>query len=110
MQKSATRDTINFVRREYDIEPISINGILITRLMIDPHVDKHSDHINDDLIKEIIRYLDKEDHTHAGENNGFKYFASIIRHLDQAYKLIWLLEEESLYIGVITAFKDRRIK
>jgi len=46
----------------------------------------------------------------TGEKDGFKYFASTIKENGQAYKLIWLLEDSFLYIGVITAFKDRRIK
>ena len=39
------------MRREYSIDPITINGKTIRKLIIDPHVDKHADHISDDLIK-----------------------------------------------------------
>ncbi len=110
LQKDATFAIITMMRREYEIDPLFVNGLLITKLIIDPHVDKHSDHVNDDLIKCIVRHLDKEKHVPAGENEGFKYFASTIRHGGQAYKLIWLLEESVLYLGIITAFRDRRIK
>ncbi len=106
----ATYGILIMMRREYEIDPLHVNGLLITKLIVDPHVDKHSDHINDDLIKSIVRHLDKEKHVPTGENEGFKYFASTIRHAGQVYKLIWLLEESFLYLGVITAFRDRRIK
>lgn len=79
-------------RREYDIELILVNGLPITKLIIDSHVDKHSDHINDDLIKLIVRSLDRENHVPTGENEGFRYFASAIRYEGHAYKLIWLFE------------------
>jgi hypothetical protein len=98
------------MRREYDIEPVRVNGALISKLLIDEHVDKHADHINDDLIKKLIRYLDGEVFVPTAERNGFNYFATIIKEGTQCYKLVWLLENNFLYIGVITAFKDRRIK
>jgi hypothetical protein len=46
------------MRREYDIEPVNINTRTIAKLIVDDHVDKHSDHINDDLIKKLVRSLD----------------------------------------------------
>jgi hypothetical protein len=106
----ATQGILVVMRREYEIDPLTVNGLIITKLIIDSHVDKHSDHIDDDLIRSLIRKLDQETHLPAGENAGFKYFASTIRYGGQSYKLIWLLEENFLYLGVITAFKDRRIK
>lgn len=98
------------MRREYDIELLTINKKRITKLIVDGHVDKHSDHINDDLIKKLIRYLDGELFEPTKEVDGFQYFASTIKESEKWYKVVWLLEENSLYIGVITAFKDRRIK
>ena len=98
------------MRREYEINPIIVNGLSFKKLIIDPHVDKHSDHISDELIKVLIKYLDQEKHIPTGERGSYKYFASRIKHGERFYKLIWLLEENFLYLGVITAFKDRRIK
>ncbi len=98
------------MRREYKIQPLTINDLEITKLIIDEHVDKHSDHITDELIIGLIRHLHMESHLPVSEVDGFKYFASTIKQNSQAYKLIWLLEDNFLYIGVITAFKDRRIK
>jgi hypothetical protein len=110
LQNYATRAILLMMRREYDIDPVIVNEIVITKLIIDDHVDKHVDHINDDLIKKLIRSLNGETFIPAGERNGFQYFASVIKDGGQSYKLIWLLEDKALYIGVITAFRDRRIK
>lgn len=98
------------MRREYDIKPLTINKLTITRLVIDNHLDKHSNHINDELVKILIRALDGQRFEPENESNGFKYFASRIKENDKWYKLVWLLENNSLYIGVITVFRDRRIK
>lgn len=98
------------MRREYDIEPLTINGRIIKKLVIDPHVDKHADHIDDELIKNIVTLLDCGDFSPAKIDDGFSYFAKKLKYQENWYKIIWLLEDESFYIGVITVFKDRRIK
>lgn len=98
------------MRREYDIEPLTINGRIIRKLAIDPHVDKHADHIDDELVKNIITLLDGGDFSPVKIDDGFSYFANTLKYQENWYKIIWLLEDESFYIGVITVFKDRRIK
>ena len=108
LQENATNGMIICMRREYDIEPL--NKIIFSKLVIDGHLDKHSDHIDDELIKKLIRSLDGQRVDPAKEADGFKYFASTIKENNKWYKLVWLLEDNSLYIGVITAFRDRRIK
>lgn len=79
-------------------------------MIVDDHIDKHADHIDDVLIKRLVTYLDGGRFEPTKENSGFQYFAFTVKDNNQWYKLVWLLEENSLYIGVITAFRDRRIK
>ncbi|MDE0119008.1 MAG: hypothetical protein OXM55_03245 [Bdellovibrionales bacterium] len=98
------------MRRKYNIDPIIINGKVIKKLIIDPHVDKHADHINDDLIKKMVRQLDEGIFLSEKELDGFSYFATILKVEGLYYKLVWLLEKDCLYIGVITAYRDRRGK
>ncbi|MCZ0931944.1 MAG: hypothetical protein OXJ52_02190 [Oligoflexia bacterium] len=98
------------MRREYSIAPITINGKVIKKLIIDPHVDKHADHINDDLIKKMVRQLDGGIFHSEKEFDGFSYFATILKMEGLYYKLVWLLEKGCLYIGVITTYRDRRVK
>ena len=83
LQKNATSGMIICMRREYDIEPLNINKIFINKLIVDGHLDKHSDHIDDELIKKIIRSLDGQRVDPAKEADGFKYFASTIKENDK---------------------------
>jgi hypothetical protein len=98
------------VKREYEIKPLMVNNRVVSKLIIDSHVDKHADHIDDDLIKLVVRCLDGEVYLPIDENDGFTYFATNLKHEENWYKLVWLLEGDDLYIGVITVYKDRRIK
>ena len=98
------------MRREYIINPITINGRSIEKIIIDPHVDKHDDHISDKLIKELIMQLDRGYFLPEKEVDGFAYFATAMKVKQKHYKLVWLLEKNCLYVGVITAYRDRRIK
>ncbi|GEM_PF-1637497 len=98
-------------RRSYDLSsPILINDRKIIKVIIDPHVDKHSDHINDELILDLVRLLDGRNYSSVKESDNFEYFVSQIIAKSRNYRLIWLLETEEVYIGVITAFKDRGVK
>ena len=98
------------MRREYSIDPITINGRIVKKLIIDPHVDKHADHISDDLIRKMVRQLDGGIFHSEKEFDGFSCFATILKIEGLYYKLVWLLEKGCLYIGVITAYRDRRVK
>ena len=79
-------------------------------MIIDPHVDKHADHITDELIKRMVYQLDGGLFYPEKELDGFSYFAALLQIEGLYYKLVWLLEKDYLYIGVATAYRDRRIK
>ena len=98
------------MRREYPISAIRVNGILIEKVVIDEHVDKHNDHISDGLIVQIINKLDGKDFSPASSQDEFEYYMTKIKHDERWYKLVWLLENGCFYIGVITLFRDRRIE
>lgn len=110
MQYFATIGILNSMRREYKIAPMLVNGRPIEKVVIDPHVDKHRDHINDEIILEVVSHLNGGDFSPVSEEDGFSYFANVIKHSERWYKIVWLLEEQSVYLGVITIFKDRREK
>ena len=100
---------MNKERRVYEIKTLYINRLFITKVIIDPHVDKHSDHINDELILKIIRELHCKNYEYMMIRNRFKYFRSFIKWDEKWYKIIWLLEDNESYIGIVTIHKDRRI-
>ena len=96
-------------RRAFKINPIIINSKSIEEIIIDSHVDKHSDHISDELIIELVNELVHTEHVPEGVKENFQYFVSEISHDYKLYKMVWLLEDHKFYVGVITAFRDRRL-
>ena len=95
-------------RRSYKLkESIRVNDIFIESIVIDPHVDKHNDHINDELILSIVKLLDDKTFIPTATRNEFDYYLSKVFFNENVYRLVWLLEENQFYIGVITAFKDK---
>jgi hypothetical protein len=98
------------MRREYDVQPLFINNRWFRKVVIDDHVDKHFDHINDELIIMLVKELNGRDELPVKKSDGFLYFATALKLEHDWYKLVWLTEKNSLYVGVVTAYKDRRIK
>ncbi len=96
-------------RRAYKINAVTINRTNIEEIIIDSHIDKHSDHISDDLIIELVLELVHTEHIAEGVREKFQYFVSEISHNQKRYKMVWLLEDHKFYVGVITAFRDRRL-
>ena len=96
-------------RREYDIAPITINVRKISKVIIDEHVEKHSD-VSDELILELVAKLDGADQMPEDSKAPFEYFANLIGVGEKQYRIVWLLEENQIYVGVITVYRDDRSK
>ena len=99
---------IGVKRRSYSIN-ITINNQQIKRLIIDPHYEfKHSESISDKLIVELVELLDGGDFTPESKIGSFEYYMTenlILR--GKKYRLIWLIEKEELYIGVINSYRRK---
>ena len=96
-------------RREYNIDPIIINRLTICKVVIDPHYEeKHADRIDDTLILSLVRKLDGRFEVPEEIEGEFSYFATLLSFNGKRYRLVWLLENESIYIGIINAYRDDR--
>ncbi len=97
-------------RREYEITPIQVNKFKITKVIIDPHYkEKHGQDIDDELILNLVKKLDgRMQVPEEVDEDGFSYFVTLIMFEKKKYRLIWLLEEGAIYIGVINAFRDSK--
>ncbi len=93
-------------RRDYEVF-ITVNSRQIHRVVIDPHYEsKHSDTVNDEIILALVEMLDGKTFDPVAEKDGFQYFKTEPMLLNGAnYRLIWLLENDEIYIGVVNAFR-----
>lgn len=93
-------------RRDYKIS-ITVNSITVTRVIIDPHYEiKHGDTVDDGIILNLVQMLDGKTFEPEVEHDGFQYFKTDPLALNGvSYRLIWLLEKNEIYIGVINAFR-----
>lgn len=92
-------------RREYDLH-IVFNGVEIKKVIIDPHYEgKHAGSINDELVLELVRALDRKLIDPDKITGDFSYFKQEIEFNRKFYRLIWLLEKNKIYIGVVNAYR-----
>jgi hypothetical protein len=109
-----TRDIMawmNESRRKHTLnKTILVNDTLICEIIIDPHVDKHKDHIIDDLIISLVELLDGRTYSPTNIQDEFSYFVSKVLYSNKVYRLVWLQQKNQFYIGVVTAFKEKGAK
>jgi hypothetical protein len=93
-------------RREYGID-ILVNRRRITKVIIDTHYEKkHSATVDDQIILKLVQALDGEIIEPDAEDPPYSYFSQDRIELDgKFYKLIWLLEDDELYVGVVNAYR-----
>jgi hypothetical protein len=93
-------------RRDYKIF-ITVNSKTINRVIIDPHFEiKHGESVDDEIILSLVLMLDGKSFEPEAEKDGFQYFKTDPLDLNGVnYRLIWLLEENEIYIGVVNAFR-----
>ena len=95
-------------RREYDIE-IAVKGWAIKKVVIDSHYEfKNADSVDDPIILALIRRLDGKDFQPNDIDGPFQYFSTEVMELEgRKYKLVWLLENDAPYIGVVNAYRRK---
>lgn len=93
-------------RREYDIN-IVVNRIRVTKVIVDPHYEeKHAAVVSDDLILELVKTLDGQVFEPDDVAPPYSYFRTEgIELHGKRYRLIWLLEDGHIYIGVVNAYR-----
>lgn len=95
------------MRRSYEIG-ITINEIRFDEVIIDPHFEvKHSEAMDDEIILVLIRDLDgRVLEPSVIDSDGFKYFATEpMFYLGKPYRLVWLIDPDESYIGVLNCFR-----
>lgn len=93
-------------RREYEVG-IVVNEKRISKVVIDSHYEeKHAESISDEVILKLVRDLDGREFEPEDEDPPYAYFTTDKMELNgKLYKLVWLLEDEQIYIGVVNAYR-----
>lgn len=94
-------------RRIYDLK-LNINGRHLEKVIIDPHYEeKHAGSVNDTIILALVKQLDgKSFRPIDRDEDGFQYFANDHMEYERKfYKLIWLLHDEELYVGIVNTYR-----
>lgn len=93
-------------RREYPID-LTINQTQITKVIIDPHYEKkHAESINDEIILSLVKTLNGKEFEADDVKGPYSYFVTDKINLDgKLYKMIWLMEDHEIYIGVINTYR-----
>ena len=98
-------------QRTYKIKPITVNDIKIVQVVIDSHYEeKHSTSMSDELILDLVNELDGRFEVPETKDGRYSYFATLIELRKKQYRLIWLLEDHAIYIGIVNAYRDKRRK
>lgn len=92
-------------RRSYAIE-LLINGRLINEIVIDPHYEINHPDITDDLILELVKYLDHREFVSSEIQGEWEfYMLDKIEHKKKKYRVVWCMRENCMFIGIINAFR-----
>ena len=96
-------------QRIYKIQPITVNGVTIVQVVIDSHYEKkHSNYMNDSLILSLVKELDGRRELPEARAGQYSYFATLVEANNKQFRLVWLLEDHAIYIGIVNAYRDRR--
>ncbi len=98
------------VRFEYKLS-ITLNQRKLTRVIIDQHYKlKHSE-LTDELILKLVKSLDYEILPVEDYAHEFEYLVvEPVLYETRPYRLILVLCKEDDYLGVVNAFRVRRMK
>lgn len=93
-------------RGSYSVS-ITVNGQNIKKVVIDNHFKlKHSSTMSEKLILELVGLLDGGDFSPETKAHSFEYYMNENLVLEnKRYRLVWLIEKEELFIGVINAYR-----
>lgn len=79
-------------------------------MVIDPHYElKHGASVSDQVILDLVELLDGGVFPLQEKTGTFEYYVTDGLKLDEKlYKLVWLLEDNELYVGVVNAYRRKK--
>ena len=95
-------------RRTYSITPITVNDLQISEVIIDSHYEENHSDLNDEIILVLVRKLDGRFEAPEATDEQYSYFATLLELNSKQYRLVWLLEDHAIYIGIVNVYRDDR--
>ena len=89
---------------------LRINNRQISVVIVDPHYEaKHGSSIDDQIILELVKMLDGGTFPAADVVDDFEYYVTDSMSLHgKLYKLVWLLEKNQLYVGIVNVYRRKK--
>ena len=104
MQEKPTRHLVD----------VTVNGFHVTTVLIGRHyLKKHSGHMNDALIVELVMALDGQSFPLDSSTDGIDYYVADVQieATGKIYRIIWLFEGDRMEVlGVINAYRRSKKK
>ena len=94
-------------RRVYSAD-LTVNGKRLNQIVIDPHYEeKHAKSVDDETIVALVGLLNGKTFVPIDvDDEGFEYFMNDRMEIKgKFFKLIWLLQENELFVGVVNAYR-----
>ncbi len=97
-------------RKQYYLN-VTINGNILSRVIIDQHYKEKHTEVTDEIILGLIREINGGNYDIESEANGFQYFTvEPVLYDEKPYRLILLLCIHDDFLGVVNAFRVQRKK
>ncbi len=95
--------------RIHSVRRLTVNWRHLFYVIINTHYEKrHHGSVNDALILELTQELNGHLQIPDAYQAPYAYFVSRIVLRGKQYRLVWLLEDGALYLGVINSFPEKR--
>jgi len=94
-------------RRIYPLKLV-VNSLKLDCLAIDPHFEKKHPYMSDEKVFEIVKYLNNKSFIPTNRKKQYVYFETDISYNDKNHRLVWCLEDDKNYLGVIHCYYKRK--
>jgi len=94
-------------RRSYPIRLI-VNKYILNEIIIDPHYETNHHYMTDELICELVENLNNRRFIPKDRKRPWYYFEADVEHGGKNYHLVWCLEDNKTYLGVINCYRKKK--
>lgn len=87
---------------------LTVNRREINQIIIDPHYKENHPYMSDELICELVKELDQRRFAPKDRKSPWTYFETDITSENKNYRLVFCLEDNKNYLGVIHCYRKSK--